>query len=169
MEAWGGESIVILDFGSQYTQLIARRIREQKVFSVILSPRATIAEIREQRPAGVILSGGPASVTDRGAPTLDTGVFSLGVPVLGICYGLHLITVTGGGEVEKADRREYGHTVIAVERESDLFHETPAEQRVWMSHGDRAKKLPDGFSVTATSAGGVPAAMEDPVKRVFAL
>jgi GMP synthase (glutamine-hydrolysing) len=169
METWDGESIVILDFGSQYTQLIARRIREQKVFSVILPPKATLAEIRAERPAGVILSGGPASVTDPGAPTLDAGVFSLGVPVLGICYGLHLITITGGGEVEKADRREYGHAVIAVEGTSDLFHETPAEQRVWMSHGDRAKRLPDGFAVTATSADGVPAAMERPERRIYAL
>ena len=169
MEHWAGESIVILDFGSQYTQLIARRIREQKVFSVILSPKSTLAEIRAARPVGVVLSGGPASVSDPGAPTIDAGVFSLGVPVLGICYGLHLMTTEGGGEVEKADRREYGHTVIAVESESDLFHETPAEQRVWMSHGDRARRLPEGFTVTASSAGGVLAAMENRSRRMYAL
>ncbi len=169
MENWNGESIVILDFGSQYTQLIARRIREQKVFSVILSPKASLAEVRAARPVGVVLSGGPASVSDAGAPTLDPGVLSLGVPVLGICYGLHLMTVAGGGEVEKADRREYGHTVIGVEGESELFHETPSEQRVWMSHGDRALRLPEGFAVAATTVGGVLAAMENRSRRLYAL
>lgn len=169
MDAWDGESIVIVDFGSQYTQLIARRIREQKVFSVILPPASGPAEIRAHRPAGIILSGGPSSVSDPGAPALDPGVLSLGVPVLGICYGLHLLTVAGGGEVEKADRREYGHTVVTVERESELFRETPSEQRVWMSHGDRAKRLPDGFVVTAVSTGGVLAAMERADRRLYAL
>ncbi len=169
MELWGGESIVIIDYGSQYTQLIARRIREQNVFSVILAPNAGIAEIRAEHPVGIILSGGPASVTDPGAPSLNGDIYGLGVPILGICYGLHLLTLGGGGEVERADRREYGHTVVAVERTSELFHDTPEEQRVWMSHGDRAKRLPAGFSITATSRGDVLAAMENPGERIYAL
>lgn len=167
--AWKGESIVILDFGSQYTQLIARRIREERVFSVILSPKATIEEIRAEKPWGVILSGGPASVTDEGSPRLDAAVLSLGIPVLGICYGLHLIAQTGGGEVERAGNREYGHTVIRIDRESSLFHDTPREQRVWMSHGDRVRTLPRGFGVAATSTDSVLAAIEDPGRDIYAL
>jgi GMP synthase (glutamine-hydrolysing) len=164
-----GESIVILDFGSQYTQLIARRIREERVFSVILTPKATIEQIRAEKPWGVILSGGPASVTDADSPRLDADVLSLGVPVLGICYGLHLIAQTGGGEVEKGDHREYGHAVIDVDRESALFHETPREQRVWMSHGDRVRKLPGGFGIVATSRDSILAAIEDPARDIYAL
>ncbi|MDD4856904.1 MAG: glutamine-hydrolyzing GMP synthase [Candidatus Krumholzibacteria bacterium] len=164
-----GESIVILDFGSQYTQLIARRIREERVFSVILSPKASLEEIRAEKPWGIILSGGPASVTDKGSPQLNADVMSLGVPVLGICYGLHLIARQAGGDVEKADQREYGHTVIEIGRDSVIFHETPREQRVWMSHGDRVKRLPDGFEVVATSRGGILAAFEDSSRGIFAL
>jgi GMP synthase (glutamine-hydrolysing) len=125
-----GDSIVILDFGSQYTQLIARRVREERVFSVILPPGASLDEIRAEKPWGIILSGGPASVTDEGSPQIGPEIFSIGVPVLGICYGLHLMARASGGEVEKADHREYGHTVIQIDRESALFHETPREQRV---------------------------------------
>jgi GMP synthase (glutamine-hydrolysing) len=164
-----GEAIVILDFGSQYTQLIARRIREEKVFSVILRPDASIEEIRAEKPWGVILSGGPASVSDAGAPQIRPEIMSVGVPILGICYGLHLITRASGGEVEKADHREYGHTVIRIDRESALFYETPREQRVWMSHGDRVKRLPDCFDVVATSQGAIMAAFENSERGIYAL
>jgi GMP synthase (glutamine-hydrolysing) len=166
---WKGESIVILDFGSQYTQLIARRVREERVFSVILPPTATLEQIRAEKPYGIILSGGPASVMEEGAPRLEADVLSLGVPVLGICYGLHLIAQKEGGVVEKADHREYGHAVIRIDRESALFHDTPAEQRVWMSHGDRVERLPDGYSVVATSKDAILAAFEDPSRDVYAL
>jgi GMP synthase (glutamine-hydrolysing) len=164
-----GESIVIIDYGSQYTQLIARRIREEKVFSVILPPQASLEEIRAEKPWGIILSGGPASVTDAGAPQIRPEILTIGVPVLGICYGLHLITRTCGGEVEKADHREYGHTVIRIDRESALFHETPREQRVWMSHGDRVKRLPESFDVVASSQGGILAAFENSERGIYAL
>jgi GMP synthase (glutamine-hydrolysing) len=164
-----GESIVILDFGSQYTQLIARRIREQRVFSVVLPGSASPREILEHHPKGIVLSGGPASVTDDGAPTLDERVLSLGIPVLGICYGLHLIARTTGGVVEGADHREYGHTVIETNAESELFRETPREQRVWMSHGDRVRRVPEGFSVVATSSDALYAAIEDRRRRIYAL
>ena len=168
-EHWDGESIVILDFGSQYTQLIARRIREQKVFSVILSPRATLAEIRAERPAGIVLSGGPASVMEPGSPRVEADIDALGVPVLGICYGLQLMALTGGGAIGRGDRREYGHTVISIEVESELFHDTPREQRVWMSHGDRVDRLPDGYGIVASTTQGVLAAMEDPGRKRYAL
>ena len=166
---WEGEAIVILDFGSQYTQLIARRIREERVFSVILSPKASLEEIRAEKPCGIILSGGPASVTDEGSPRLGADILSLGIPILGICYGLHLIAQATGGLVEKADHREYGHAVIQVGGESAIFHETPREQRVWMSHGDRVKRLPDGFTVVATSSDSILAAFEDASREIYAL
>jgi GMP synthase (glutamine-hydrolysing) len=164
-----GESIVILDFGSQYTQLIARRVREERVFSVILPPGASLDAIRAEKPWGIILSGGPASVSDEGSPQIGPEILSIGVPVLGICYGLHLIARASGGEVEKADHREYGHTVIRVDRESALFHETPREQRVWMSHGDRVRRLPDDFEVVATSNGDILAAFENSARGLYAL
>jgi len=164
-----GESIVILDFGSQYTQLIARRIRGERVFSVILPPTAPLDEIRSHHPRGIVLSGGPASVTEANAPRLDSGIYSLGLPVLGICYGLHLLSQTRGGAVERGERREYGHTLITVDGESELFRDTPREQRVWMSHGDRVARMPGGFSVVATSKGSILAAMEDRERRLFAL
>jgi GMP synthase (glutamine-hydrolysing) len=164
-----GDSIVILDFGSQYTQLIARRVREERVFSVILPPGASLDEIRAEKPWGIILSGGPASVTDEGSPQIGPEIFSIGVPVLGICYGLHLMARASGGEVEKADHREYGHTVIQIDRESALFHETPREQRVWMSHGDRVRRLPDDFEVVATSKGDILAAFENSARGLYAL
>jgi GMP synthase (glutamine-hydrolysing) len=164
-----GESIVIVDYGSQYTQLIARRIREERVFSVIVPAETPLETIKAEKPWGVILSGGPASVLDEGSPRIDPGILTIGVPVLGICYGLHLIALAGGGEVEKGDHREYGHTVIRIDRESELFRETPPEQRVWMSHGDRVKRLPEGFEIVATSKGDIPAAFESGERRVYAL
>jgi GMP synthase (glutamine-hydrolysing) len=164
-----GTAIVILDFGSQYTQLIARRIRGEKVFSVILPPSASLDEIRAHDCAGIVLSGGPASVTEEGAPRLNPDIYSLGVPVLGICYGLHLISQTRGGVVERGERREYGHTLIDVRTDSELFHGTPREQRVWMSHGDRVARLPAGFSVVASSKGSILAAMENRERKLYAL
>ena len=119
--------IVVLDFGGQYTQLIARRIREQQVFSAILPCTASIEQIRKFEPAGIVLSGGPNSVYDAGAPPCDTGVLSLGVPVLGICYGLQWMTHVLGGRVERADRREYGRTELVVKNGSPLFAGLAAE------------------------------------------
>lgn len=169
MDSREGGSIVIVDFGSQYTQLIARRIREQKVFSKILPPSTSAEAIKSEMPFGIVLSGGPASVSDPDAPKIDSSIYALGVPILGICYGLQLLALTHGGNVQRCDRREYGHTLIRVEGESELFIGTPREQRVWMSHGDRVEKVPDGFAVTARSQSGVIAAMENPSKRIYAL
>src|SRR5947209_15630864 len=154
------QSIVILDFGSQYTQLIARRIREQRVFSVVLPCTAPLDEIKGHRPAGIILSGGPCSVYDKDAPPADEAVLSLGIPVLGICYGLHFITHKLGGKVVPGPKREYGHAEINVKGQSRLFEGLPPSLNVWMSHGDEALELPAGFSVMARSSSAL-AAMEN--------
>ncbi|HZU31430.1 MAG TPA: glutamine-hydrolyzing GMP synthase [Candidatus Angelobacter sp.] len=162
------QSIVILDFGSQYTQLIARRIRELKVFSAVLPCNASLEEIKGYRPAGIILSGGPSSVYDHDAPPADERVLTLGLPVLGICYGLHYITHKLGGTVRPGPKREYGHAEITIEGQSRLFHELPESMNVWMSHGDEAAHLPSGFSVVARSSNAL-AAMQDEERRIWAV
>jgi GMP synthase (glutamine-hydrolysing) len=162
-------SIVILDFGSQYTQLIARRIREQRVFSVVLPCTTSLDEINSHRPAGIILSGGPCSVYDDDAPAADGRVLGLGIPVLGICYGLHFITHKLGGKVVPGPKREYGHAQVSVvDTESSLFRNLPESLSVWMSHGDEARELPAGFRVVAKSANAL-AAMEDPQRKTWAV
>ncbi|MBN1885617.1 MAG: glutamine-hydrolyzing GMP synthase [Candidatus Krumholzibacteriota bacterium] len=166
---WDGASIVILDFGSQYTQLIARRIRAAHVFSVILPNDASIEEIRAEKPVGIVLSGGPASVIADGSPGLEADIFSLGLPVLGICYGMQLISRDRGSTIERAEHREYGHTMIEAETSNDLFHGTPASQRVWMSHGDRVKTLPRGFRAIASSEGCPLAAVVDDRGGIYGL
>src|SRR6201987_4872548 len=128
--------IVVLDFGGQYTQLIARRIREQQVFSAILPCTASLAEIRAYQPVGIVLSGSPCSVYDAAAPICDPGVLSLDVPVLGICYGLQWISHTLGGKVERAERREYGPAEVDLRDGSALFAGLPRRLKIWMSHGD---------------------------------
>jgi GMP synthase (glutamine-hydrolysing) len=162
------QSIVILDFGSQYTQLIARRIRELKVFSVVLPCNASLDEIKAYRPAGIILSGGPSSVYDTDAPPGDERIFALGLPVLGICYGLHFIAHKLGGKVRPGPKREYGHAEIAVSGRSRLFKDLPESLNVWMSHGDEALELPSGFTVVARSSNAL-AAMEDEQRRIWAV
>jgi GMP synthase (glutamine-hydrolysing) len=133
------QTIVILDFGSQDTQLIARRIRELNVFSVVLPCTAPLSEIQALHPLGVILSGGPSSVYDADAPAADPGILSLGVPALGICYGLHFIVHHLGGKVLSAPRREYGHAEVTIEdHATPLFQGLPPTLAVWMSHGDEA-------------------------------
>jgi GMP synthase (glutamine-hydrolysing) len=162
------QSIVILDFGSQYTQLIARRIREQNVFSVVLPCTASLQEIKKCGPVGMILSGGPASVYDKDAPPADKRVLELGVPVLGICYGLQYMAHTLGGKVVPGDKREYGHADVKLEDDSPLFKDIPRKIKVWMSHGDHALELPSGFHPVARSATAL-AAMEDPARRYYAV
>jgi len=166
---WKGESIVIIDFGSQYTQLIARRIRSEQVFSVILPHSATSEEIAARCPVGVILSGGPASVASEGSPDMAADIFSLGVPILGICYGMQLIAKKRGAVVERSRHREYGHTMISVEHANALFHGTPDEQRVWMSHGDRVKTLPPKYRAVASSQGCPLAAIADETGTIYGL
>ena len=151
------QSIVVLDFGAQYSQLIARRIREQNVFSVVLPCTASLDEIRSYSPLGIILSGGPCSVYDQDAPNTDRRVFDLGLPVLGICYGLQLMVHVLGGKVKAADKREYGHAEVEIKHDSHLFHGVPKKLSVWMSHGDEAVDLPVGFHLTASSPNAVAA------------
>ncbi len=160
--------IVVLDFGGQYTQLIARRIREQQVFSAILPCSAPVEKIRQLEPAGVVLSGGPSSVYDGDAPVCDENVLNLGVPVLGICYGLQWIAYKLGGRVEPADRREYGRAELHILNGSPLFAGLPARLRIWNSHGDHVRALPPGFRVTGETGNAVSAA-EDPARRIYAV
>lgn len=158
--------IVVLDFGGQYTQLIARRIREQEVFSAILPCTATIEEIRAYQPAGIVLSGGPSSVYDKDAPPCDPRVLELGVPVLGICYGMQWLAHAMGGKVERADRREYGRAQLEIEGKSALFTGLPAELKIWNSHGDHVTELPPGFQVTGRTDNAV-AAFENAEKKIY--
>ena len=161
-------TIVILDFGSQYTQLIARRIREQNVFSVVLPCTAPYESIQELNPAGVILSGGPSSVYDADAPPADARVLAMGVPVLGICYGLHFILHNLGGKVRSAERREYGHAEVEVVLPTALFEGLPTHLPVWMSHGDEALQLPEGFLLTAKTSNAV-AGIANEARRIWAV
>lgn len=161
-------TIVILDFGSQYTQLIARRIREQNVFSVVLPCTSPLEAIQQANPAGIILSGGPCSVYDKDAPPADPRVLTLGKPVLGICYGLQFIAHQLGGKVRSADRREYGHADIEIVRPTALLEGLPAHMPVWMSHGDEALELPPGFSLTAKTPNAV-AGIADESRRIWAV
>jgi len=162
------ESIVILDFGAQYTQLIARRIREQNVFSVVLPCTASMSEIKNCAPVGVVLSGAPWSVYDKDAPPADRRIFELGVPVLGICYGLQFMVHTLGGKVRPADKREYGHAEVDIVAESILFRGLAKRQPVWMSHGDEALELPSGFELTAKTQHAV-AGIQNVAKKWFAV
>jgi GMP synthase (glutamine-hydrolysing) len=162
-------SIVILDFGSQYVQLIARRIREQNVHSVVLRCTAKIDEIRAMNPIGIVLSGGPCSVYDADAPPADPAVLDMGLPVLGICYGLQFIAHHLGGRVRSAAKREYGHAAVdLIDTNNPLFAELPASLHVWMSHGDEALDLPPGFHLTAKTANAV-AGIANPERRIWAV
>jgi GMP synthase (glutamine-hydrolysing) len=166
------QTILVLDFGSQYTQLIARRLRELSIYSEILPPDTTAAVIRQRSPAGLILSGGPRSVSEAGAPKCDPEVFGLGTPVLGICYGMQLMAYSLGGTVAPAPQREFGHARVRVAAQgapAALFAHVPAEIQVWASHGDFVSAPPTGFVVAATSANAPVAAMSDPARRLYAL
>ena len=163
------QTVVILDFGSQYTQLIARRIRELNVFSIVLPCTEPLSEIKKNKPIGIILSGGPSSVYDADAPVADPAMLNLGVPVLGICYGLHFIVHHLGGKVRSAPRREYGHADVDIEiGETPLFTGLPSTLQVWMSHGDEALELPPGFHRTAISANAL-AAIANEERRIWAV
>jgi GMP synthase (glutamine-hydrolysing) len=159
---------VILDFGSQYTQLIARRIREFNVFSVVLPCTAPLEKVMSYRPLGIVLSGGPSSVYDEAAPKADTKVLELGIPLLGICYGLQFMTHHLGGHVVPAAAREYGHAEVSVVDETPLFQGLPATMSVWMSHGDHAEALAPGFRVVARTANAI-AAIADESRKMWAV
>ncbi|MEW6321793.1 MAG: glutamine-hydrolyzing GMP synthase [Acidobacteriota bacterium] len=165
------QTILVLDFGSQFTQLIARRLRELSVYSEILPFNTPLDALRARRPAGLILSGGPRSVGDEDAPRCDPSVLSLGVPTLAICYGMQLVTDMLGGRVGPSPHREFGFAAVQVLPgiEARLFRGLPDELRVWASHGDFVAAPPPGFSVVATSANAPVAAMESPERGIYAL
>jgi GMP synthase (glutamine-hydrolysing) len=169
------QTIIVLDFGSQYTQLIARRLRELSVYSEVWPPNTPAERIRAKRPVGIILSGGPKSVSDPGAPQCDPAVFDIGVPVLGICYGMQLMAHALGGRVEPAPQREFGHATVRVCQSAAsgdacvLFTGIPAEIRVWASHGDFVAAAPSAFAVVATSANAPVAAMQHASRGLYAI
>src|SRR5512136_1028512 len=161
------EKILVLDFGSQYTQLIARRLRELGVYCEIHPCTMPAPAMRAFAPRGVVLSGGPASVLAEGSPRADRAVFELGVPVLGICYGLQLMAHELGGRVDKAAHREYGPASIETRGGARLFEGLPGKPVVWMSHGDRVEALPPGFEAIASTASSPYAAVEDRRRRFY--
>jgi GMP synthase (glutamine-hydrolysing) len=157
--------VLVVDFGAQYAQLIARRVREARVFSEVIPHTASVDEIKARDPLAVVLSGGPASVYAEGAPQLDSALFGLGVPVFGICYGFQAMAQALGGTVARTGTSEYGRTELKVVA-GDLHSDLPGTQPVWMSHGDAVTSAPDGFEVVATSAGAPVAAFEDRARRL---
>ena len=166
------QTILVLDFGSQYTQLIARRLREMSVYCEIVPYNTPADQIRARHPVGIILSGGPKSVSEAGAPKCSADVFALGAPVLGICYGMQLMTDVLGGEVRRSGQREFGHAQVTVKgngSQPKLFAQVPPQLRVWASHGDDVTGVPPGFAVTATSATAPIVAMEAPDRALYAL
>lgn len=161
------QGIVILDFGSQYTQLIARRIRELHIYSEILPYNTPIEEIKRHNPKGIVFSGGPASVYEKDAPMPDESVFKLGIPILGICYGLQLISHYFGGEVVRSDKHEYGKAEIDILDRDDLFYGLPKHMHVWMSHGDKITRLPKGFEVLARTFNAPFAAIRNRDNKIW--
>ncbi len=160
--------ILVLDFGSQYTQLIARKLRESGVYTEVVPYREKIEDIKARKPRGIILSGGPASVYAEDAYKPDEGVWDLGLPILGICYGMQLITQHFGGEVIAADHHEYGKAKLKIENDSSIFKGIADDSIVWMSHGDKAEKLPEGFEIIGTSENSPYAAIADEKRKVYA-
>jgi GMP synthase (glutamine-hydrolysing) len=165
------EQILILDFGSQYTQLIARRVRELAVYSEIHPFSMPLEEIRRRNPIGIVLSGGPSSCYEPGAPTISPELYSLGIPILGICYGAQLTAKLLGGRVAAADKREYGRAHVTVKTASGVFAGMTAgeELAVWMSHGDRVEELPKGFALTGETPNAPNAAFADPARKIHCI
>ena len=162
------DTILVVDFGAQYAQLIARRVREAHVYSEIVPHTITAAEVAARRPAGLIFSGGPASVHVEGAPRIDEAVYELGVPVLGICYGAQLVALQLGGEVARTGRGEYGRTsLVSVAPSTILGEGAPIEDTVWMSHFDTITRAPEGFHVAARTPDTPAAVIEHDTRRIY--
>jgi GMP synthase (glutamine-hydrolysing) len=161
--------IVIIDFGSQYNQLIARRVRETHVYCQIEPPSITAEQIKTLAPEGIILSGGPASIYEKGSPRVDAGIFEIGIPVLGICYGMQYMVDTLGGKVSKAPKREYGFAELQIKDAAGIFEGIEKETRCWMSHGDHIQRIPRGFRITASTPNTRVAAIENTKKSFFGL
>lgn len=167
IDALDRQMIVILDFGSQYSELIARRIRETQVYSEVLSYRTTVEQLRQLNPKGIILSGGPNSVYDKGAPHCDPEIWQLGIPVLGVCYGMQLMVQQLGGTVERTDRGEYGKANIAIDDPTDLLTNVEDGSIMWMSHGDSVTRLPEGFELLAHTANTPCAAIAEHERNLY--
>ncbi|MHB8841921.1 MAG: glutamine-hydrolyzing GMP synthase [Candidatus Aquicultor sp.] len=161
------QTVLVVDYGAQYAQLIARRVRECKVYSEIVPHDISIEELKAKNPSGLIFSGGPASVYADKAPAANPAFFELGVPILGICYGMQLMAHTLGGEVARTGNREYGKTDLVVDTGNGLFKDIPLEQTVWMSHQDAVRSVPEGFKASAHTGGAPVAAMENPQKGFY--
>ncbi|NEG69280.1 glutamine-hydrolyzing GMP synthase [Bifidobacterium choloepi] len=159
--------VLVVDFGAQYAQLIARRVREANVYSELVPHSMPVADMLAKDPAAIILSGGPASVYEEGAPTIDAAIFDAGVPVLGICYGFQVMAHVLGGDVDKAALGEYGKTLAVIDAPEGMLEDSPREQDVWMSHGVAVKQAPAGFEVLAHTEGAPVAAMADPSRRLY--
>ncbi|MGH9121043.1 MAG: glutamine-hydrolyzing GMP synthase, partial [Acidimicrobiales bacterium] len=159
--------VLVVDYGTQYAQLIARRVREAHVYSEIVPHTTTVADILARRPQAVILSGGPASVYANGAPNVDPDLLASGVPVLGICYGFQAMAAALGGRVERTGEAQFGRTEAAVDRDSPLFAKQPATQTVWMSHRDSVVEVPSGFTAVAATPGAPVAAFENRAARLY--
>ncbi|MGZ3419619.1 MAG: glutamine-hydrolyzing GMP synthase [Polyangiales bacterium] len=176
MSHQGRELVLILDYGSQYTQLIARRIREQRVYCeihpcTIAAPGAALAKVKELKPKAIVMSGGPASVYGEGAPQVDPALFDLGIPILGICYGLQLTAYAMGGKVVRPDAREYGAAQVTIDRPEGILHRFTKGETidVWMSHGDRIEAMPAGFETLGTSSNTPFCAVADPKRKIYGL
>ncbi len=163
------ELVIVLDFGGQYNQLIARRVRECNVYCEVMSYTTSVEKIKELNPVGIIFTGGPNSVYEEGSPLCDKEIFALGIPVLGICYGAQLMTYLLGGTVSTADIREYGKTEVTVDTSSQLFKEVSTNTICWMSHTDRITEVPEGFTISAYSESCPIAAFENPAKSLYAV
>ncbi|MDA8270235.1 MAG: glutamine-hydrolyzing GMP synthase [Actinomycetota bacterium] len=169
MHDFRASSILVVDFGAQYAQLIARRIREHHVYSEIVSNEIAYEELLERRPKGIVLSGGPKSVNEPGAPRLDRRILEMGIPILGICYGAQLIAAELGGVVEKNTKGEYGRVELSASEHGVLLAHSPLSQNVWMSHFDAISKAPDSFTVTASTPNSPVAVMEDSSRGIYAV
>jgi GMP synthase (glutamine-hydrolysing) len=167
--AAASEEVVVIDYGGQYSQLIARRVRDCGVFSELLPHSVALEEIARRKPLGIILSGGPASVYAQGAPRLDSGLLELGVPVMGICYGMQLLVHELGGRVEEAEVGEFGRSDLHVSHEGVLMRGMPSEQTCWMSHRDTVFEPPPGFTALASSSSSPVAAVEDVERRIYGI
>ncbi|MFH2066793.1 MAG: glutamine-hydrolyzing GMP synthase [Pseudomonadota bacterium] len=161
--------ILIIDFGSQFNQLIARRVRESRVYCQIVPPTITIQDIRKYNPEGIILSGGPSSIYEKNSPKVDEKIFDLNIPILGICYGMQFMIHAMGGDVKRADKREYGFAELRIQNHDDLFQAVDPKTACWMSHGDSIKSIPRGFSITASTENTPIAAIVNKNKRFFGL
>ncbi|MEE8341150.1 MAG: glutamine-hydrolyzing GMP synthase [Candidatus Neomarinimicrobiota bacterium] len=168
MDSHHNQGVVILDFGSQYTRLITRRIREQKIYSEILPANTKADTIRELNPKAIIISGGPSSVYSKSAPKYDVSIFKLDIPILGICYGLHLLVQHYGGKIETSSMREYGFDKISINNNSVLFESIPNTTKVWMSHADKVSVLPKNWEITAKSSNGIMASLENVSEKRYA-